>query len=186
MHHLTAFPDGGYSHLIIALLLLSPASGVKAEEGAPANSPVHDIARAVDQLENAIQGKDHRPLEEFVAENATFQGMRPLRKMLKDAKPVKFDPDSRRFWLPLSKVEPKSKLSPYLPQGVDAENTVLVFRDTDAREDRRFRVFYWLSNTDGKWMVVYNADGWDSLEPLASAAQSFPNENEKQDTETGP
>ena len=81
----------------------------------------------------------------------------------------------------MSKVTPNSNLSQYLPEGVDAKNSVLVFRDTAKQENRRFRTFYWLSKINGKWMVVNVADGWDSLEPLASAARALPDDGEVDD-----
>ncbi|TWU17086.1 hypothetical protein [Allorhodopirellula heiligendammensis] len=157
----------------LLLLLLLPTLAIEAQETRAVETAEQEVTIVVDELENAIQGKSHRPLEEIVTEDATFQGMRPLRKMLRDAKPIKFAPDSRRYWLKLSEIEPNSKLSQYIPEGVDADESVLVFRNTDQRDDRRFRVFYWLTKTEGKWMVVYNADGWDSADPLASAAQEL-------------
>tara|TARA_A100001391_G_scaffold140937_2_gene98853 strand:+ start:520 stop:1071 length:552 start_codon:yes stop_codon:yes gene_type:complete len=157
----------------VLLLLFVPTLTIKAKDTQAAETTDQEVTLVVDELENAIQGKSHRPLEEIVTEDATFQGTRPLRAMLRDAKPVKFAPDSRRYWLKLSEIEPNSKLSQYIPKGVDADNSVLVFRNTDERDNRRFRVFYWLSKIDGKWMVVYNADGWDSADPLASAAKEL-------------
>lgn len=163
-----------FSYLIVGLLLCLPAVRIEAEEAINADSTQHDIACVVDHLENALQRKHHPPFDEFIAETATFQGVKPLRQSLMEGKPVEFKPDSQRYWLSLSNIDPDSDFGTYMPKGVDGKKSVLVFRDMDTKQDERFRVLYWLSKINGKWMVVYLADGWSPNEPLASAAKILP------------
>jgi hypothetical protein len=152
------------------LLLLVPAIAASAEQKTPHANIETDVAPVVVAFENALQGRDHPPLDEFIAKEA--KGERGLlREELSQPvqKPVTFPDSSKLHWLNLADVDAK-EFWKMLPDGVDAERSLLVFRNTDSKGDETFRVVYLLSKFEGRWMVVGAGDGWMANEPLASAS----------------
>jgi hypothetical protein len=156
------------TYLLLSLLVTEVATS--ADQKTPQESIATDIAPVVAAFEDALQGRDHPPLADFIAKEAKSErGL--LREELSQParKPLALPAASKLYWAKLMDADAEA-FRRMLPNGVDADSAVLVFRNTDSKGDESFRVVYCLSKVEGRWKVVGAADGWMANEPLASAS----------------
>jgi len=161
------------SKLTTALLVVLLCGSVVADNAVPDTDLPSQIRPTIKAVEDLFRGNPTTSIEEVVSKDATFQGLRPLRDMIEKQakKPAKrFPADSKVYWQRLTDVRDETLRSQLSPDGINPSTTVIVFRDLDSRAEQKFRVIYWLSKIDGRWMIVRCADGWMDTAPLSSTS----------------
>lgn len=165
----------------VILLVACVPGAVHADEGNEVDPMVREAAPTIAAFEAAIQGKAHPKLDSFIAPSATWEGVRPLTEVVTDAtaRAKPFPDDSQLRWL-TSKAFTDAGLEAMVPdrlfpEGIDRDKTILVFRDVEKNtEGDVFRLLYWFSPVQGKWMAVLGHDGWGPADPLQSLSEPVP------------